>query len=206
LVRQDERRQETREKLVRAARELFEKQGFDATTVEEIVERAAVARSSFFRYFRSKTDIAFPDEQEQLAQFDALLRTQFDPDNPVRSACDALLGYARSYIADEDKVRREAALLRSSRLLVAQDAENDHAWEEVLARSLARGRLSEVEARVYAGAVFGAVRAGLRAWLAEGRALASYWDVLPPVLERLAEAHEQRNRLIAQSEKPRERR
>jgi AcrR family transcriptional regulator len=46
-----------RERLVLAAVDLFTEQGYDATTVTQIAERAGVTRSTFFRYFPDKRDV-----------------------------------------------------------------------------------------------------------------------------------------------------
>ncbi|NMI00127.1 TetR/AcrR family transcriptional regulator [Pseudonocardia acidicola] len=46
-----------RERLVVAAVDLFTEQGYDATTVAQIAERAGVTRSTFFRYFPDKREI-----------------------------------------------------------------------------------------------------------------------------------------------------
>jgi AcrR family transcriptional regulator len=46
-----------RERLVVAAVELFTEQGYDATTVAQIAERAGVTRSTFFRYFPDKREL-----------------------------------------------------------------------------------------------------------------------------------------------------
>jgi AcrR family transcriptional regulator len=46
-----------RERLVLAAVDLFVEQGYDATTVTQIAERAGVTRSTFFRYFPDKRDV-----------------------------------------------------------------------------------------------------------------------------------------------------
>jgi AcrR family transcriptional regulator len=43
--------------LVVAAIDLFTEQGYDATTVAQIVERAGITRSTFFRYFPDKRDL-----------------------------------------------------------------------------------------------------------------------------------------------------
>jgi AcrR family transcriptional regulator len=48
-----------RERLVVAAVDLFSEQGYDATTVAQIAERAGTTKSTFFRYF--------PDKRELLA-------------------------------------------------------------------------------------------------------------------------------------------
>jgi len=46
-----------RERLVLAALDLFTEQGYDATTVAQIVDRAGVTKSTFFRYFPDKREL-----------------------------------------------------------------------------------------------------------------------------------------------------
>jgi AcrR family transcriptional regulator len=46
-----------RERLVVAAVDLFTEQGYDATTVAQIAERAGVTKSTFFRYFSDKREL-----------------------------------------------------------------------------------------------------------------------------------------------------
>lgn len=48
---------DTKKKLLASARECFAKKGFGATTVEDIVEGAGVARGTFYIYFSNKDDI-----------------------------------------------------------------------------------------------------------------------------------------------------
>ncbi|MBI0381962.1 helix-turn-helix transcriptional regulator, partial [Streptomyces albiflaviniger] len=47
------------ERLVRAALELFTEQGYDATTVNEIADRAGLTKTTFFRHFRDKREVLF---------------------------------------------------------------------------------------------------------------------------------------------------
>lgn len=53
-------RDRTRQGLAVAAMELFARQGFHATTVEQITELAGVSPRTFFRYFDSKDDVLLP--------------------------------------------------------------------------------------------------------------------------------------------------
>ena len=46
-----------RERLVVAAVDLFAEQGYDATTVAQITERAGVTKSTFFRHFPDKREL-----------------------------------------------------------------------------------------------------------------------------------------------------
>src|ERR1700729_4554814 len=46
-----------RERMVLAAVDLFTEQGYDATTVAQIAERAGVTKSTFFRHFPDKREL-----------------------------------------------------------------------------------------------------------------------------------------------------
>ncbi|MEU0839333.1 helix-turn-helix domain-containing protein [Streptomyces sp. NPDC005962] len=48
-----------RERLVRAALDLFAEQGYDATTVNEIADRAGLTKTTFFRHFPDKREVLF---------------------------------------------------------------------------------------------------------------------------------------------------
>lgn len=48
---------ETRERILRTAYELFTQEGFTAVGVDRIVAEAGVAKTSLYRYFRSKDDL-----------------------------------------------------------------------------------------------------------------------------------------------------
>ncbi|HEX7775392.1 MAG TPA: helix-turn-helix domain-containing protein, partial [Parvibaculum sp.] len=52
------RRERTRLILVEAATQLFARQGVDATTIDEIVDLAGVAKGTFYNYFTDRQDIA----------------------------------------------------------------------------------------------------------------------------------------------------
>jgi AcrR family transcriptional regulator len=55
LPRRERKKQETRRRIYSAAFELFLERGFDETTVEEIAERADVAKGTVFNYFPQKS-------------------------------------------------------------------------------------------------------------------------------------------------------
>src|SRR5437588_6781178 len=51
-------------RLMSAAIELFAEQGYDATTVAEIAERAGLTKRTFFRYFSDKREVLFFGSEE----------------------------------------------------------------------------------------------------------------------------------------------
>ncbi|HEV2352259.1 MAG TPA: TetR/AcrR family transcriptional regulator [Terriglobia bacterium] len=57
LPRYERKKAQTRERIYRAALKLFAERGLAATTVDEIVASADVAKGTFFNYFRSKEQI-----------------------------------------------------------------------------------------------------------------------------------------------------
>ena len=69
------RAQDTRDKLLRAARAVFEEEGYGTASVSRVVERADVSRGTFYLYFDSKQDVF---RTLVLEIRDGLLRLQAD--------------------------------------------------------------------------------------------------------------------------------
>lgn len=51
-------------RLIKAAIELFDQQGYDETTVAEIAERAGLTKRTFFRYFADKREVLFQGSEQ----------------------------------------------------------------------------------------------------------------------------------------------
>jgi AcrR family transcriptional regulator len=68
--RRKRRSTETRERLFRAALELFARKGFTETTVEDITEAADVGKGTFFNYFPSKDHILLAFGEMQLSKLE----------------------------------------------------------------------------------------------------------------------------------------
>src|SRR5438309_2373156 len=51
-------------RLTKAAIELFDEQGYDATTVAEIAERAGLTKRTFFRHCSDKREVLFSGSDE----------------------------------------------------------------------------------------------------------------------------------------------
>ena len=54
VSRRERKKEETKERILEAAFALFRKQGVEATTIEDICEKADVAKGTFFNYFPHK--------------------------------------------------------------------------------------------------------------------------------------------------------
>jgi AcrR family transcriptional regulator len=56
--RTERKKRENRQKIIKAAMDLFKRQGFDNTTMEQIAEEADIARKTLYNYFPVKEAIA----------------------------------------------------------------------------------------------------------------------------------------------------
>jgi len=85
---------EPRTGVVAAALELFQSQGFDQTSVEQIAKAAGVSRSTFFRQFGGKEDVVFADHEVLLAELrDFLSEGHADPWDAVCQASQHVFAY-----------------------------------------------------------------------------------------------------------------
>lgn len=57
MASQAERRTQTRNKIIQAAKKLFDKKGVEGTSVDQIVKRAKVAKGTFYQYYETKVDV-----------------------------------------------------------------------------------------------------------------------------------------------------
>lgn len=130
LGRRARRRAETRARILRAALALFARQGFFATTVEQITEAADVGKGTFFNYFPSKEHVLASFGELQLAKARGALATARRGEEPVREVLHRLI-YA---LAEEPG--RSPTLFRS--LLVANLSSEP--VRQLMRRNLGRGR------------------------------------------------------------------
>jgi AcrR family transcriptional regulator len=74
--RRTRRKRQTRERIVEAAIECFLAKGFDATTMDEIADRADVARATVFNHFREKEQLLTAYLARRRAELVELLRRE----------------------------------------------------------------------------------------------------------------------------------
>jgi AcrR family transcriptional regulator len=96
----------TRERLVRAAVELFAEQGYDATTVSEIAERAGgLTKMTFFRHFPDKREVLFAGQDIHSRILAEAIAAAPGPATPLQAVAAALDALGATFADD----RREFA-------------------------------------------------------------------------------------------------
>jgi AcrR family transcriptional regulator len=156
------------ERLRQAAFELFERQGYDATTVDQIAEMAGVGRTTFFRAFRSKEDVIFPDHAEVLTRVRARLATATVDSTPTAVTESARLVLDR-YLDEGELARSRYRLTRSIPALRAREVAQMQQYQRVF-REFVRGWTGEepghdLRAELLASAIVVAHNHVLRRWL-----------------------------------------
>jgi AcrR family transcriptional regulator len=71
MAKTDRRIQRTRELLQKALIELINERGYDAITIQEIVDRANVARTTFYVHYNSKDDLFMSCHEAIIKEFDS---------------------------------------------------------------------------------------------------------------------------------------
>ncbi|WP_444545093.1 TetR/AcrR family transcriptional regulator [Streptomyces aurantiogriseus] len=94
----------TREAIRTATYALIKEQGYDATTIDQIAERAEVSPSTVFRYFPTKEDIVLTDEWDPILLEELRARPVDEPwPDTVRYV---MLKAARMGVKDDLEVAR----------------------------------------------------------------------------------------------------
>jgi AcrR family transcriptional regulator len=109
-----------RERLVDAAFDLFDERGYEQTTVDDIAERAGVGRTTFFRHYRSKEDVIFPDHDRLLEAITQRL-AEAPPGPPVIAVSNAVRLVLLRYVEEGDRARRRYVL--TSQVAALRDRE-----------------------------------------------------------------------------------
>ncbi|MDW6056960.1 TetR family transcriptional regulator [Streptomyces sp. FXJ1.4098] len=140
----ERKKQLTRDALIRSAISLFTEQGYEKTTVDEIVTAVNVSPRTFFRYFVGKEDVALAPVTEIDERVLELLAQRPPSEGPL----EALRGSVRETWADvreqTERISGVTALARILRIietapgLSAAHAQRTMAFEERLGREIAR--------------------------------------------------------------------
>jgi AcrR family transcriptional regulator len=158
-----------RDRLAQAAFDLFAERGYEQTTVDDIAERAGLGRATFFRNYRSKEDVIFPDHDQLLDQVRDRLRSA-SHGTALAAACDAVRLVLLHYLDEGELARRRYALTSTVPALrdreIVSVARYQRLFREYIAgRAASRGEPAELQAELMAATIASAHNHVLRRWL-----------------------------------------
>ncbi|MGE0383219.1 MAG: TetR/AcrR family transcriptional regulator [Gammaproteobacteria bacterium] len=88
----EEHRRVTRERLIWAAEELFQESGYRMTSIDRICKAAGTTPTTFYRYFKSKAELATILQDQLTSEVLAVLRKLEAVRTPSRKAMRAWVG------------------------------------------------------------------------------------------------------------------
>jgi AcrR family transcriptional regulator len=158
-----------RDRLAQAAFDLFDERGYEQTTVDDITERAGLGRTTFFRYYRSKEDVIFPDHDRLLGLVKDRLLTSSHR-TVLAAISDAVRLVLLHYLDEGDVARRRYALTSTVPTLrdreIASVARYQRLFREFIADWMGEpGEPASLRAELMAAAVVAAHNHVLRRWL-----------------------------------------
>jgi len=157
------KRERTLAALVEAGLELFEQQGYEATTVAQIARAAGVTEMTFFRYFAAKEHLLLDDPYDPVLI--AAIGAQPRSDPPFLRAARGIRAAWRALPEPETPVirRRVRIAARTPALRGATWRSTGNTERAIVEQLVTDGAEPEV-AGVAAASVLAALVAGLFAW------------------------------------------
>ncbi len=157
----------SRQDVARAALDLFARQGYDDTTVDEIASAVGISRRTFFRYFESKPDVVWGEFDAELVR----LRERLDEAPTTEPLMEVLrrsvMATNRFGAGELDELRMRMVLIGTVPTLVAHSAVRYEEWCDVVA-GFAAGRLGgspdDLGPQTVARAALGAAMAAFACW------------------------------------------
>ncbi len=139
--RRERKKDETRQRIFREAIRLFRERGFEATTVDEITERADVARGTFFNYFPKKESVLGFLSEQRLVEAEArageiLAETRPVPGKLIEIFTDAASAY------EEEKELSQYVLPELFHRVFSPVEEIGERWDQIVEQVIEQGRAS----------------------------------------------------------------
>lgn len=160
------KRDRTRARLERAALDLFERHGFEQTTVAQIAHSAGVTPMTFFRHFPAKSRVLFDDPYDPVvAAAVAAVAEQPSTLDPLTRAARAIrTAWARLPEPDDAVVRRKVRIVAQTPSIASEMTSNNAATEALIAHALADDGVERLPARAVAAATMAAITAAMLEW------------------------------------------
>lgn len=153
----------TRERIALHALELFEQDGFDATTVAQVAAAAGVTEMTVYRHFPAKEQLVLDDPYDPVIA--AAVAEQPRTRHPLARTVGGLRQAWRALPEPSgDIVHRKVRVVAGSSSLRAASWRNNAATELLIVDQLVTDGTDELTARVAASAALAALLTALFVW------------------------------------------
>ena len=170
----ERKKRETWERIEKAAIEMFERDGFDATTIEDIAAAVDIAPRTFFHYFATKEDAVLADYADRLGRITLALAERPAAEAPWTALREALLMVAIDYETARPDLIRRFQIMATTPSVFARSLQLQAGWEaavtDAMTVRLGSDPEHDITPQLLAAAALAAMRASLRHWLTNGAA------------------------------------
>ncbi len=105
LTRHQRRRQQTRRLLIQTTVALVLEKGYDATSIQDVTDRADLGRGTFYIHFKDKEDVVWSAIQDLILEMEEQAHRQFKEHIPPQVEYYALLNIFRHSQQNRDLYR-----------------------------------------------------------------------------------------------------
>ncbi len=105
LTRHQRRRQQTRRLLIQTTVALVLEKGYDATSIQDVTDRADLGRGTFYIHFKDKEDVVWSAIQDLILEMEEQAHRQFKEHVPPQVEYYALLNIFRHSQQNRDLYR-----------------------------------------------------------------------------------------------------
>ncbi len=106
LGRREDKREATRQEILNAAADLFRTKGYEATSVDDIVLTANLAKGTFYYHFQKKDDLVLAMQESQLKEAASMARAALTNGESPRKVLFDYLAKAAKWTEDNSELAR----------------------------------------------------------------------------------------------------
>ncbi|GAA3809816.1 TetR/AcrR family transcriptional regulator [Streptomyces coacervatus] len=155
-----------RERLAKAALELYSERGYEQTTVAEIARRAGLTERTFFRHYADKREVLFDGASALQELFVNAVAGAPESAAPIDAVAAGLEAVSTVFVGRHGHSRRRHAVIVANAVLQERELIKLASLSAALADALRRRGVAEPAASLTAEAGVAVFKVGFERWIA----------------------------------------
>lgn len=167
----ERKKAQTREAIIDAALDLFERNGYEATTIEDIAGEANISPRTFFRYFDTKLEVILAESDAEAEGFHHMVEARPASEGALEALHNVMREQIEQLLLTDSRTAREMRIVLATPTLRSQALEHLREHQNSLVPPLAKrlGLDSDaLRAHVLAGAATTMIWTVIEQWVARG--------------------------------------
>lgn len=141
MAKRQQKKEQTKERIINEALELFKTQGYKQTSVDSITLKAQVAKGTFFNYFSTKEALLVDLQKQKINSAFKFIHLTHIKTLPFLKQIEQLLQYLLSYFDVDPVVTRQSFLTHHAELRQDEKGEDELNIVELFFIIIDRGQL-----------------------------------------------------------------